>query len=879
VTAPRCTYRLQLRPGFGFAEAAGILDQLAALGVSHLYLSPVLAAAPGSEHGYDVIDHSRVSDELGGEEAFAGLARAARERGMGILLDIVPNHMAIHPLNRWWWDVLENGRSSLYALFFDISWDPPEPRLKDLILVPALADHYGRVLEAGGLRLEREAERIVLRYQDRVLPLAPPSLATMIARVAERIVSSEAAAVAEALAQLPDLGAADREARLARHHAKEEVMRQLARLCSDDVAAPAIDREVSRVNGDADELDGLLRRQHYRLAHWRTASRELDYRRFFDINELVALRVEDPVVFDAVHERVIGWLADGTIDGVRVDHIDGLRDPKGYLERLRAAAPARAWIVLEKILHRDERLRASWAADGTTGYDAAELLTRLFVDPSGIDALTETYRTFTGESRPFGEIALEAKHEQMRGPLAADVERVTALLVLVCDRHRRHRDHTRADLREAVRELAGALAVYRTYARAESGEVEDEDGRWLDGAIGIVRRRRPDIDVELLRFMRSLVLLETRGDVESELVMRFQQLCAPVMAKGVEDTAFYRYARLTALNDVGADPARAHASVDELHRVARERLERSPRGLIPGSTHDSKRSADVRARIGLLSEIPAQWSDAVARWSRRNERHRSGGSPDREIELLYYQTLVGAHPLTIDRALAYMEKVAREAKRQTSWTSPNERYERALADFVRGTLADETFTEDLAGFCRPIVDAGRVVSLARTLVALTLPGVPDIYQGDELWDLSLVDPDSRRAVDLALRRRLLGELDALDARRILERMEEGSPKLHVISRALRLRSERPDAFDGGAYQPLPVEGEHAAHAVAYSRGAQVAVVVPRFVLRVPIHRLDGVVRLPDGEWCDRLTGAARRGGRQRLADLLDPFPVALLARA
>jgi (1->4)-alpha-D-glucan 1-alpha-D-glucosylmutase len=879
VTAPRCTYRLQLRPGFGFREAAGILDQLAALGASHLYLSPVLAAVPGSEHGYDVVDHSRVSDDLGGEEAFAALARAARERGMGILLDIVPNHMAIHPLNRWWWDVLQNGRSSLYALFFDISWDPPEARLKDLILVPALTDHYGRVLEAGGLRVEREAERIVLRYQDRVFPLAPSSLAAMIARAAERSGSDEAAAVAGALAGLPDLEAADREARLARHHAKEEVLRRLARLCSDDVAAPAIDREVSRVNGDADELDALLRRQHYRLAHWRTASRELDYRRFFDINELVGLRVEDPAVFDAVHERVIGWLGDGTIDGVRVDHIDGLRDPKGYLERLRAAAPAGAWIVVEKIVHRDERLRSSWPADGTTGYDAAELLTRLFVDPSGVDALTETYRSFTAETRAFGEVAREAKHEQMRGPLAADVERVTALLVLVCERHRRQRDHTRADLREATRELAGALAVYRTYARAEAGEVEDEDGRWLDGAIGIVRRRRPDIDLELLRFIRSLVLLEVRGDVESELVMRFQQLCAPVMAKGVEDTAFYRYARLSALNDVGADPGRAHAAPEELHRVARERLTRWPRALVPGSTHDSKRSQDVRARIGLLSEIPQAWNDALARWSRRNERHRTGGLPDRETELLYYQTLVGAHPLPLERALPYMEKAAREAKRQTSWTSPDERYERALAGFVRGTLADETFTDDLAAFCHPIVEAGRVVSLAQTLIALTLPGVPDVYQGNELWDLSLVDPDSRRAVDFALRRRLLGELDGLDARTVLARADEGLPKLHVISRALRLRSERPDVFDRGAYDPLPVDGEHAAHAIAYTRGGEVAVIVPRFVLRAGADPTDATVRLPQGEWCDRLTGAPRRGGRQRVAELLDPFSVALLARA
>jgi (1->4)-alpha-D-glucan 1-alpha-D-glucosylmutase len=697
--------------------------------------------------------------------------------------------------------------------------------------------------------------------------------------VLERIGSAEARETAHIAAALPELAQATRGERIARHHAKEDVVRRIARLCADDAVSAAIDREIARLNGDPDELDAILRRQHYRIAYWRTAARELDYRRFFDINELIALRVEDPDVFDAVHALVLGWLRDGTIDGVRVDHVDGLRDPKGYLERLRASAPEGAWIVVEKILHHDERLRATWPADGTTGYEAAEIVTRLFIDPAGMDALTATYGGFTGETRSFAEVAIEAKHEQMRGPLAADVERVTALLVLVCERHRRQRDHTRGDLREALRELVAALAVYRTYARAEPGEVEDEDRRWLDGAIGIVRRRRPDIDLELLRVVRSLVLVEVRGEVEAEFVMRFQQLCAPVAAKGVEDTAFYRWSRLVALNEVGADPARAHASADELARMARERLATWPRAIAGGSTHDSKRSRDVRARIGLLSEIPERWAEALARWSRRNDRHRTDGLPDRETEHLFYQTLVGAHPLPLDRALPYVRKAAREAKRQTSWTAPNESYERALDDFVRGALADETFTSDLATFCAPLVAAGRTVSLAQTLIELTLPGVPDIYQGNELWDLSLVDPDDRRPVDFALRARLLRELDGTTAREVLARADEGLPKLHVISRALRLRAERPDAFARGAYEPLAVEGEHADGVVAFARGGEIAVVVPRFVLRLGAERRDARVRLPEGAWCDRLTGAPRRGGAQRAGDLLETFPVALLARA
>ncbi|MDE3192073.1 MAG: malto-oligosyltrehalose synthase [Chloroflexota bacterium] len=875
---PRATYRLQLRPGFGLREAAALTGQLARLGVSHLYLSPCLQAVPGSAHGYDVIDHRRVREDLGGEAGFAALVDAARSQGLGILLDIVPNHMAIDPGNRWWWDVLENGRSSLYALYFDVSWDPPERKLKDLILVPILADHYGRELERGAIRLERTEDRVLLRYQERDLPLSPSSLDQVFARVAERAPSREAALVARDAAALPDLDSPLDAERLARHQAKEALAARIAALCGDPDVAPVIDREIARINGDPDDLDALLRRQHYRVAYWRTAARELDYRRFFDINDLVALRVEESEVFDAVHERVLGWLRDGAIDGVRVDHVDGLRDPGGYLRRLRAEAGDGAWILVEKILHHDERIRASWPVDGTTGYETIDLLTRVFIDPRGIAPLTDTYRGFTGEGRAFVDVAIEAKREVMRDGLAADVDRVTALLVMACERDRRQRDHTREVLRDAVRELAAATAVYRTYTSAERGEVEEEDRRWLDGAVGTVRRRRPDIDPELLRSIRALVLLEVRGEVESEFAMRFQQLTAPVMAMGIEDTAFYRYARLVALNEVGSDPARTDAVVAELHRAARERLARWPRSLVAASTHDTKRSADVRARIGLLAEIHLEWAEAVARWSRHNDRHRTAGMPDREMEYLYYQTLVGAHPLPLDRALAYMEKAAREAGRGTSWTAPNERYERALADFVRGTLGDPVFTADLDSFVAPLVRPGRVTSLAQTLLRLTLPGVPDVYQGDELWDLSLVDPDSRRPVDHELRGRLLDDLDGMPVAEILARMDEGLPKLHVIRRSLAVRAERPDAFASGSHDPLAPEGARAAHVVAYARGGEVAVVVPRLVVALAGDWRDTTVALPDGRWCDRLTGAPRAGGVRRVAELLDAFPVALLTR-
>lgn len=882
---PRCTYRVQLRPGFGFGEAAAIVGYLADLGVSHLYTSPILQAVAGSEHGYDVVDHASLSADLGGAQGFAALTAELERGGLGTLVDIVPNHMAIDPANKWWWDVLENGRSSRYALFFDVSWDPPEQKLKDTILLPVLAGHYGRELEAGALRLERQGGRVLLTYADRVYPIAPETIGGLLGRVAERTGSVEAGQLARLLGELPRVEHADPTTRLSRHRRKDDLLARLAHLCEDDdTISPAIDREVARLNGDIDALDDLLGRQHYRVAYWKSASKELDYRRFFDINDLIGLRVEDPAVFDAVHERIVELAQEGRIQGVRVDHVDGLRDPAAYVERLRGALGPDAWILVEKILHHDERLR-DWPVEGTTGYESIDLIGGLFVDPSGEEKLSAAYGSYTGERRDFRQIRQEAKDEVMRTLLTADVERVVALFAQVCERHRRHRDHTRADLRDVLRDIAAALAVYRTYARAETGTVDDEDRRWIDGAIGTARRRRPDIDPELLRFVRSLLLLEIRGEVEDEMVMRFQQLSAPVTAKGVEDTALYRYSRLTARNEVGVDPGRWCVSAEELHRASRERLARHPRALLAGSTHDTKRSEDVRARIALLSEIPDQWAQAITRWSALNGRHATDGMPDREDEHLLYQTLVGAYPLSAERALAYMQKAVREAKRRTSWSAPAEPYENALAAFTAGVLADEAFTSDLAAFVEPLVGAGRLNSLAQTLLRLTLPGVPDIYQGTELWDQSLVDPDNRRPVDFDLRRRLLSELETLGPAQIIDRMEEGLPKLHVIRRALRLRARRPDVFASGRYEPLSVNGDRATHAVAFARGGAVAVIVPRLVLGLFGSRLgapeawgDTEVSLPQGTWCDELTGTAQKGGPRRVAEILDSFPVAMLVR-
>ncbi|HEX9944490.1 MAG TPA: malto-oligosyltrehalose synthase [Thermoanaerobaculia bacterium] len=878
---PLATYRVQLRPGFGFDQAAAIADYLAGLGISHLYSSPYLQAAKGSAHGYDVIDPGRVNEELGGEEAHIRFCRRLSEHGLGQVLDIVPNHMAItERRNVWWWDVLENGPSSRYAWYFDVDWHPPQARLHNTVLLPILGDHYGRVLEAGELKLVRRAGKFEIHYHEHRMPVAPRSLDTLTDEAARRCGSPDLAFLADAFGGLPLATATDRESVARRHRDKEVLAGQLARLCAErpEVAA-AVDAVVEEVNADPDRLDELLSRQNYRPAFWRTAGQELGYRHFFDINTLVGLRAEDERVFADTHVRVLQWLQEGMLDGVRVDHPDGLRDPQAYFERLRAAAPD-AWIVVEKVLAPGEPLRGSWPVDGTTGYDFLNLAGGLFVDRAGERPLTDLYAELTGENPEWAELMREKKLLVLSELLASDVNRLAEVFLQVCERHRRHRDYTRFELRQALREVVACFPVYRSYVRAEAGEVSAEDERCIGEAIERARAHRPDLAPDLLDFFRDLLLLRIRGEVESELVMRFQQLTGPAMAKGVEDTAFYNFHRLVSLNEVGGSPGAFGVSVEEFHRACADNQRRWPRAMLATSTHDTKRSEDVRARLHLLSEIPERWGEAVRRWFGRNERHRSSGWPDRNAEYLLYQTLVGAWPISAGRAAAYMEKAAREAKVHTAWTRVNPEYEEALREFVQGVVEDPEFTADLEAFVAPLVGPGRINSLAQTLLKMTAPGVPDFYQGTEVWDLSLVDPDNRRPVDYGLRRRLLEELErGICPQEILARMEEGLPKLWLIRQGLLLRRRRPDAFDpGAAYEPLQARGARADHAVAFLRGGEVAVVVPRLVIRLGGDWGDTVVELPAGRWRNELTGEEVEGGPRPAAELLARFPVALLAR-
>ncbi|MEY2458421.1 MAG: (1-_4)-alpha-D-glucan 1-alpha-D-glucosylmutase, partial [Acidimicrobiaceae bacterium] len=657
------TYRIQLRAEFGFREAAEIVPYLHDLGVSHLYLSPSFEAVSGSTHGYDIVDPNRLRAELGGADAFNDLVTVAHAKGLGIVLDIVPHHMAAAPDNAWWWSVLELGRESPYAMHFDIDWDPPERRLRGTILLPVLGDHYGRVLEAGQLQLARDAGgQLVARYYEHVAPLSPDTADELWAEAGRR--------------------------------------------------GCAIDAVLDEVNRDIDRLDAILERQHHRFARWQASAHELDYRRFFDIDSLVALRTERPAVFDDTHGLTRELVLGGKVDGLRVDHVDGLRDPEGYLSRLRAIAPD-AWITVEKIVRPPETIPDGWAVDGTTGYDFLAMAAGVLVDPAGVAGLVQGYADITGDASTYDEARVVARREALRDSLDADLERVVAILMRVCERNRRWRDFTRNELRDAVSEVCVHATAYRSYVRPGVEPTED-DRRFVDRAIDGALEARPDLDPDLLDLLRQLLLGHLAGDDESTLTARFQQLTGPVAAKGEEDTAFYRWVPLLCLNEVGTDPELPALSVEQFHDRCRALQRDWPTTMLTTSTHDTKRSEDTRARLAVLSEVSDEWMATVTRWCEANDRHRDRGldAPDRRDEWFIYQTLVGAHPLPLDRAWPVIEKSLRESKRRTDWVRINEGYEAATHRFVESLLSDEEFLTELDRFVTSIDEPGRINSLS-----------------------------------------------------------------------------------------------------------------------------------------------------------------------
>lgn len=777
---PRATYRIQLTPDAGFDHIADLADYLAFLGVSHVYCSPYLQAAPGSMHGYDVTDPSRLSEELGGDEGFARMCAALRDHGLGHIADHVPNHVAADARQPAWWDVLKHGRASRYASWFDIDWGARDGK----VMLGILEDDLQEILERG--ELSRDGS--LLRYFEHALPIAPGT---------------------------------------------EEIV----------------------------DLHPLLDAQHYELVHWSYAVRNLNYRRFFDVQKLVGLRIEEPEVFEAVHSKILELIEAGLLQGLRIDHIDGLRDPLAYLQRMRERI-GDSFLVVEKILDTDETLPPEWPVDGTTGYEFIGLVGGLFIDRSSEKRLTRFYREFTGIDLDPDELARSRKMLVMRFVLPAEISLLARKLARVFDSLSWSEEID--ILRVALAETIAGLGVYRTYITPE-GRVSAVDRMRIEDAVARARVGS-FLPSTIFDRLSSVLLLEQGGNEGLDFVLSLQQLTGSVMAKAIEDTFFYNYNRFIALNEVGSSPLRFGRDPSELFAW-------KGRGLLASSTHDTKRSEDVRARLACLSEIPAEWEICVKELSRLAERYRTADMPDRNTEYFLLQTLVGAWPLDVERASRYMTKAAREAKRYTSWLDPDRGYEESLERYVRGILGDPAFVETLEGFVGRILEAGRVNSLAQTLIKLTMPGVPDIYQGCELWDLSLVDPDNRRPVDHDARLRARSRIENVDARSLWAEPNDGAPKLLLILRALALRADAPGAFDETP-RPLTVSGDRATNAIAYARGEKAVVLVPRLTLDLRWGATQ--IELPEGVWRNEFTGRTFEGGGTPVEDVLDGFPVSLL---
>jgi isoamylase len=932
------TYRMQLHGGFGFGAAAAQVDYLHALGITDLYVSPIFVAAKGSRHGYDVVDHERLNPEIGSEEEFESLSQALHQHGMGLCVDWVPNHMGNAPgQNPWWEDVLENGPSSVHALAFDIDWAPLKHELRDTVLLPLLPDQYGRVLERGELRVELEGGRFYVRHFDQTFPLGPKSLLELVESAAASTglreddpCQQELESLRASLAHLPGRRAPSKEDRKERHREKEVFKRRLERLmaASDEVAG-AIRGALDRLNGTPgdgasfDALDRLLADQSYRLASWRVASQEINYRRFFDINTLVALRMEEPIVFERAHRKLFELIAHNAIQALRLDHTDGLYDPLAYFDSLQrqfkatmgldlSAAPDDASrplpIIVEKILGPFEKLPAHWPVDGTTGYEFAVSAISVCIDSESEAALTELYREFTGDRRSFETHVYESKLRILLDSLASEVNMLARRLERIAASRRHFRDFTLVSLTRALIEIIAAFPVYRTYLRSGAPPAE-EDARQVQLAVRQARRRAPTLDPSIFDFIESTLLANgANGEAEraesERFALRFQQLTGPVMAKSVEDTAFYRYPRLIALNEVGGDPASFGISLERFHAQYAERLRSWPLSMVTTSTHDTKRGEDSAALLVLLTEIPEEWRSVVYAWAALAQKHKSGAAdaeaPTRRDEYMYYQALVGAWPFGWDgqaerasfvaRMQAFMLDATRDAQDHTSWVSPDTGYDDAVARFVAGTLDDDAFRAPVAEFCHGLGSYGATNAIAKVLLRLCSPGVPDTYQGAELWSQELADPDNRVEVDYARRRALLAEISSSTDRaalieRLLDRWTDGALKLFVTHVALEARAERREVFVHGDHAALPA-GQHLIAFIRTTAQASVIVCAPRFPRRLtqgqhpwtlgPVWG-DQTLLVPAGRYRDAFTQREyQTHGTLHLAQVFETFPLALL---
>ncbi len=880
---PVSTYRLQLNGQFSFFDAARLVPYMSQLGITDCYCSPILTARRGSTHGYDVCDHSTISSEIGGERGFEVFARALRLHGLGLTLDIVPNHMSTDPRqNSWWRNMLENGPSSPFGRFFDIDWVPVKNALQQKVLLPVLGDQYGTTLERGDLQVRFEDGDFSLRYFDLDLPLNPRELRRVLRHNLEALAADAWSGDADVielesiLFQLDHLPVYTdtRDAMVVSRHREKEVARHRlkALLQESPRMREHVERNVREFNGvpgnprSFDLLHDMLEGQVYRLSYWRTAMHEINYRRFFDINELAGLRVEDPEVFAASHDLIRDLVRRGDVHGLRLDHIDGLFDPKAYLVRLAAATSGTPiYIVAEKIVSDGEPLRPDWPLHGTTGYDFMNDVNGLFVDGRHAREFHRLYGRFTGRTEAFEDIVYQSKKLVIASSMASELNVLAHQLNRISDDDRRFRDFTLDSLQEALREVAACFPVYRTYFSSEGWEAFDEQS--VDAAVAGALARNPAMEPSIFSFIRQMLLPAVGPDGVDEdyrrragFARKFQQYTSPVQAKGLEDTAFYRFVPLLSLNEVGGHPARFGCSPTEFHQRNAHRLQHWPLTMLATATHDSKRGEDARTRISVLSEMPHRWRAVVSRWARVNASLKTEvkgvPAPDRADEYLFYQALLGAWPAGatelpdeafVERMCDYLRKAVKEAKLHTSWINPAEAYDAAVTRFVRMALAGpnaRAFFRLLLPFAHRVAQLGAINSLSQVLVKIGSPGVPDFYRGTELWDLSLVDPDNRGTVDFEQRAAWLDQIGpgaegSLDARARwsqigdrLARWEDGRIKLYVTATALHLRQRWREVFLEGSYIPLVAEGRAADHIVGFARcrgDRSVVVLAPRLV--------------------------------------------------
>lgn len=923
---PLATYRLQLHAGFTFADVERLLPYLQRLGISDCYFSPILLATPESTHGYDVSDYRKVDPKLGGEAGLRQVVAEMRGRNLGVLLDFVPNHMSVSgPLNLWWQDVLETGSRSPYARFFDIHWNQHHARTVSRILLPVLEDAYGLVLEQGKLKLDYAKGRFLVRYGALEFPLRPLSYPALLEAIAAgaALGEPERAALKSFAEEFRALAAHDsvlsQEEAMTRSKSLRALQKRVAAFGQDHpVVAAEVHRHLATLNGREGDsasfaaLDELLDVQHYRLAHWRTGAHETNYRRFFAIDTLVGLRMEIPEVFHETHLLLGMLIKDGLIQGLRIDHIDGLWDPLEYLERLQLLAGGEEgkpfYVVVEKILEHGERLPPTWPVHGTTGYEFPAQIAGLFTDAANEARFTEIYREFTRDETDYDKLVYEKKRWVLEEMFANAVENLGAELSDMLRGDLRWRDLTRHGLTVAIREIMAALEIYRTYRRS-AGKATSTDTETIYRAYEHARRRNSTLEETPFVLVRNLLVGDyppASADAASRerftrWVLTFQQYTGAVMAKAVEDTTFYVYNRLIALNEVGGDPARFGSTVGDFHRANAERLATAPHSLIATSTHDTKLSEDVRARLYPLSEILDDWERWLGEWREINAPHKTrlNGrlAPDDNEEYRLYQTLLGVWPLDgappsdelRQRLREHWRKSESEAKRNTSWTHPNERWLDAGERFLHAILTPSTgqkFLESFQPRAARIAHLGMVNSLAQTVLKLTAPGVPDLYQGNESWDFSLVDPDNRRPVDFAHLQALEAGLATRSPRELLRDWRDGGIKLWLVRTLLNFRRQHGPIFAEGDYTPLEATGRFAAHVVAFVRThatGRILVVVPRLTARLgcpPIGLIwdDTTIALrAEHSWKDELTGRTfGPGACLPVSDLLHELPVAVL---